>query len=634
VILRGPPRPPTRFPTVAHALRAAVGHPSGVTFVDLQEREAFLSWGEVHARAERAAAALAALGIRRGDRVAIVLRTEPAFLDAFLGSWLAGAVPVPLYPPVRLGRMDEYVRSTSRMLEVSGARLVLSRGAVKRLLGRAVELARPELGCRDAEDLLRVPAAPGDLARGRDEAAPPRPAPAREPSPRRSGARPGGPPGEPEEPRPAAPARAGLPRPDDLALVQFSSGSTVDPKPVALTHAAVAAQIDALVAAVTPGPQDALVSWLPLYHDMGLIGAPLGAMSYPGPLVLIAPEHFLARPGLWLRAIARHGGTLSAAPSFAWAYAADRVKDEELRGLSLASWRFALDGAEQVSGEAMRRFAARFERFGFDPAALVPVYGLAEAALAVTFGRRGKPLRGLRVDPVVLARDGLAVPGDREIASVGTPVPGVEVEVRGDGGDPLPQGRLGRIHVRGPSIMREYLGDPEATARALRGGWLDTADLGFVRDGELYVHGRARDVVVVRGANHAPEEFEAALDGIPGVRPGCAVAAGFAPEGAGGEALLLLVERRRRTPVPDEAIVAGVRSAVLERTGIAPHTIRVLEPGTLPRTSSGKLRRAEAARRFAAGELAPPARANALTLALHVARSQLAYARARRRGAH
>jgi acyl-CoA synthetase (AMP-forming)/AMP-acid ligase II len=586
VILRGPPRPRSSYPTLAHALRAAVGHPSGVTFVDLSERETFLSWGEVQGRAERAAAALRAMGVERGDRVAIVLRTEPGFLDAFLGAWLAGAVPVPLYPPVRLGRMDEYVRSTARMLRVCGARLVISRGGVKRLLGGAVELARPQLGCRDAGELSSGTARlAGDVA------------------------------------------------PDDLALVQFSSGSTVDPKPVALTHGALAAQIDALVAAVTPGPEDALVSWLPLYHDMGLIGAPLGAMSYPGPLVLVPPEHFLARPALWLRAIARHRGTLSAAPSFAYAYAADRVKDEDLEGLSLSSWRFALDGAEQVSGEAMRRFCARFARFGFDPASLVPVYGLAEAALAVTFRRRGTPLAGRRVDPVRLARDGVVVPGGREIVSVGTPVAGVEVEVRDERGRAVPAGRLGRIHVRSPSLMREYLGDARATAQALRDGWLDTADLGFVQDGELYVHGRAKDVVVVRGANHAPEEFEAALDGVPGVRPGCAIAAGFVPDDGGGEALLLLVERRKRATEPDLAIEAAVRTAVLERTGIAPHTVRVLEPGTLPRTSSGKLRRHEAARRFASGELAPPKSASALRLALDVARSQLAYARARWRGA-
>jgi fatty-acyl-CoA synthase len=585
-ILCGPPRAPSRFPTIAHALRAAASHPSGVTFVELSERETRLSWGEVLARAERAAAALAARGIRPGDRVAMVLRTEPAFLDAFLGAWLAGAVPVPLYPPVRLGRMDEYVRATARMLEVSGARLVVSRGGVMRLLGRAVELARPALGCLDAEALL---AFPGRMTR---------------------------------EVSPAA-----------LGLVQFSSGSTVDPKPVALTHAALAAQIDTLVACVTPGPQDVLVSWLPLYHDMGLIGAPLGAMSYPGPLVLVAPEHFLARPALWLRAIARHGGTLSAAPSFAYAYAADRVKDEELAGLSLASWRLALDGAEQVSGEVMRRFAARFAPFGFDPASLLPVYGLAEAALAVTFSPRGRPLEGRRVDPVRLARDGVVVPGPREVVSVGAPVPGVDVEVRGVDGVPVPEGRLGRIHVRGPSLMREYLGDPAGTAAALRDGWLDTGDLGFVQGGELHVHGRAKDVVVVRGANHAPEEFEAALAGVPGVRPGCAVAVGMSAPEDGGEALLLLVERRRGAREPDDAVEAEVRRTVLERTGVAPHTVRVLAPGTLPRTSSGKLRRHEAARRFVAGALSPPRRTNALTVAVDVARSQLAFARLRRRGA-
>jgi acyl-CoA synthetase (AMP-forming)/AMP-acid ligase II len=308
------------------------------------------------------------------------------------------------------------------------------------------------------------------------------------------------------------------------------------------------------------------------------------------------------------------------------------VKDEEMEGQSLSSWRLALDGAEQVSGEAMRRFAARFARFGFDPASLVPVYGLAEAALAVTFGRRGRPLEGRRVDPVRLARDGVVAPGRREVVSVGTPVPGVEVEVRDERGAPLPEGRLGRIHVRSPSLMREYLGDPAATAKALRDGWLDTADLGFVAEGELFVHGRAKDVVVVRGANHAPEEFESALAGLPGVRPGCAVAAGFSPDDADGEALLVLVERRRGAQEPDSAVEGAVRRAILEKTGVAPHMVCVLSPGTIPRTSSGKPRRQEAVRRYLAGTLAPPRRTSALRLALDVARSQVAYARVRRKG--
>ena len=585
MILRGPPAPPARHPTLVHALAAAAAHPSGVTFVDLSERETRISWEEVVARAARVAAALTGLGVAPGDRVALVLRTEPAFLDAFFGCWLAGAVPVPLYPPVRLGRMDEYAQATGRMIAVSGARLVVSHGGVRRLLATALARARPELGLADAGEL----AAAG-------------PAPARP-----------------------------LPSPDDLALVQFSSGSTVEPRPVALTHAALAAQSDALLAATSPGPEDVLVSWLPLYHDMGLVGALLGAMSYPGPLVLLAPEHFLARPALWLRALARHRGTISAAPSFAYAYAADRVRDAEVEGLSLARWRLALDGAEPVSPEAMRRFAARFAPLGLDPGALVPVYGLAEAALAVTFRRPGLPLEGRRVDPVRLARDGAVVPGDREVVPVGTPLPGVEVAVRDADGRPAGAGRLGRIFVRGPSLMREYLGDPAATARALADGWLDTGDLGFVADGELHVHGRAKDVVIVRGANHAPDEFEAALADVPGLRAGCAVAAGFVPEGGDGEALLLLVERARGAPRAEAALEDAARGAVLARTGIAPRVVRVLAPGTLPRTSSGKLRRGEALRRFLAGTLAPPRRAAALRVALEVARS-LASARARRPG--
>ncbi len=588
-MLTGPPAPPPRFPTLAHALRAAADHPSGVTFTGLREEEVRLPWAEVLARAEAAAARYRAWGVRPGDRVAIVLRTEPAFLDAFFGAWLAGAVPVPLYPPVRLGRMEEWVASTARMLAVSGAALVVSGGATRRLLGEAVARAAPRLGARGADELGRPPAGPDGAA--------------------------------------SAPL-PGLPASEDLGLVQFSSGSTVDPKPVALTHAALQAQCEALVACCAPTSADALVSWLPLYHDMGLIGALLTAMSYPGPLVLIAPEHFLARPALWPRALSRHRGTISVAPSFAWAYCADRVEEADLAGLDLSPWRLALNGAEPVSPEAMRRFAARFGPRGFRAGALTPVYGLSEAALAVTFSRPrpgGGPPASLRLDPVALARDGRVVPGAREVPSVGTPIPGVAVAVVDGAGAPLGEDRLGRIRVRGPSLLREYLGDATGTSRVLHRGWLDTGDLGFLHGGELYVHGRAKDVVMVRGANHAPEEFEAALAGLPGLRPGCAVALGWAPEGADGEALLILAERAREgREAADGALAARAAQAVLAATGLAPREVRLLAPGTLPRTSSGKLRRQEALRRFLAGALAPPARVGPLSLAAAVVRSEWA----------
>jgi fatty-acyl-CoA synthase len=440
VILAGPQLPPPRWPTLVHAFERAARDSSGVTFVGLDEREAFLGWSEVFDRAARAGAALAERGLEPGDRVAIVLRTEPAFLDAFLGAWWCGAVPVPLYPPVRLGRMEEYLAATARMISVSGARMVISSGGTRRLLGAAVERARPPLGCEDATR----------LSVGRER----------------------------------APIR--LPAPDALGLVQFSSGSTVDPKPVALTHGALQAMADALVHETSPDrSSDALVSWLPLYHDMGLIGCLLGAATYPGPLVLIAPEHFLARPALWPRAIARHRGSISAAPAFAYAYAADRVRPSDLQGFSLRSWRLALNGAEPISGEAMRRFAWRMEPHGFDAGALVPVYGLSEAALAVTFSRPGRPPMGRHVDPARLARDGEVAPGEREVVSVGRPVAGVELQLRDERGADLGEGRLGRVWVRGPAVMRGYLGDEAATDRVLQDGWLDTGDLGFVLEGRL-----------------------------------------------------------------------------------------------------------------------------------------------------
>jgi len=583
--VRGPPAPPPLHATVGQALQAAAGHGSGVTFLDLRERETALSWAEVARRAGEAAGALARAGVAPGDRVAIVLRTEPAFLDALLGASLRGAVPVPLYPPVRLGRLPEWTQATARMIEVSGASLVVSGGSSARLLGEAVARARPRLGWLAAEKLTG-----------------------------------GGP-----------PAAAHAAHPEELALVQFSSGSTVDPKPVALTHRALTAQIAALVALVRPTPADVLVSWLPLYHDMGLIGCLLGALSYPGPLVLLPPEHFLARPALWLRAIARHRGTISAAPSFGYSYAAERAPAAELAGLDLSSWRIALDGAEPISALALRRFAERLQPYGLDPRALLPVYGLSEAALAVTFCPPRWPPRTIRADARLLAAEGRLAPGDREIASVGVPVPGVEVEVRGERGEPLPPGRLGRIQVRSPSLMREYLGQRAATAAALRDGWLETGDLGFEEGGELFVHGRAKDLVVVRGANHAPEEFEGCLEGLGGLRPGCAVAIGQ-PGPSGEEGLWILAERAGDAGAEAEAgLRQAVRRAVTERSGISPAEVRILAPGTLPRTSSGKMRRGEARRRLEAGALLPPERPGALWLLARAARSAVSLARRRSR---
>ena len=538
--MKGPPLPKVRHGTLGEALVNAAKSPYELVFVDLRERERRVTWAEIFDHAAKAATALARAGVRPGDRVALVLRTSPEFVSLFFGVLLARAVPVPLYPPVRLGRLEEYHEQLARMLLRSGVNLVVTDRMLRGFLGPAIARARPSLGCVLASEL-------------------------------------------------SADARTLLPSsPDELALIQYSSGSTVDPKPVALTHRNVTTQLAALESLLLYDSPPVGVSWLPLYHDMGLIGCLLLAAYRPGTLVLIAPEHFISRPALWLRAISRHRAGISPAPNFAYALCAGRVRDAELDGVDLSCWRHALDGAEPIAPAATRRFCNRFARFGFDPRVLQPVYGLSEASLAVTFSPSGRNLKTIRR-------------GQREVISVGTPIPGVELEVR-----------EGRIFIRGPSVMQSYFGEPPR-----KGEWLDTGDLGFIAGGELYVTGRAKDVVIVRGANHSAQEFEESLDGIAGVRPGCAMALGFVTHE--GEQLLVLAER---TPGPsDRDVLRAISNRILERTGIRPHTIRLLAPGTLPRTSSGKLRRAEALRRFQHGELTPPRKPSPLALAREWLRS-------------
>lgn len=585
--MKGPPPPVPEHRTVNEALAHAATTRSGITFVDLREQESFLSFREIHERARGTAAALRARGVSSGDRVALVVPTSPAFMDAYFGALLAGAVPVPLYPPFRLGRLPEYHAATARMIGAVEASIVLADGRTRALLGQAIEWSHPPLGCHTLEDLD---------SKNYEE------------------------------------VQVEV-EPDALGLIQFSSGSTTDPKPVALSHQNLMTQLAVLKALLPPVERfpHLGVSWLPLYHDMGLISCLLLAVYYPGPLVLVQPDHFLTRPALWLRAIARHHATLSVAPTFGYEICTKRVRDDDLSGVDLSSWRLAVCGAESVALDALESFAGRFAAFGFDRRALRPVYGLAEATLAVTFTPPDRDIRAVHVDPARLAATGHAVDGPRAIVSVGSPVPGNEVEVRGVDGRPVPERTVGRIFTRGPSIMAGYFGQPEATARTIVDGWLDTGDLGFVEDGELYVDGREKDLIIIRGSNHVAQEFEECLEDLDGVRKGCAVALGFVPEEGRGEQLLVLAERPRTVGSNrnDARVGEVIGRVILNRTGIKPHTVRLLAPGTLPRTSSGKLRRAEALRQFLAGELMPPRKVGRVRLLLEVVRSSLAFVRVR-----
>jgi acyl-CoA synthetase (AMP-forming)/AMP-acid ligase II len=275
----------------------------------------------------------------------------------------------------------------------------------------------------------------------------------------------------------------------------------------------------------------------------------------------------------------------------------------------------------------MERFTERFARWGFRPEALTPVYGLAEAGLGVSFSNPNSPPKVVEFDREALTKDGIAVRGvGRKSPSVGKPMPGLTVEIRNADDEVLPPGRVGRIVAKGPSITRGYFGDPELTAGIIRDGWLDTGDLGFIFEEEIYIAGRAKDLIIIRGRNYAPQEFEELLLDLDGVRTGCAIAVGAFVDGV-GEQLIILAEKDSRTARPEEEIAEEIESRILKALSLNVHDVVLLPSGTLPRTSSGKMRRSDALQQYLQGTLAPPDAVNAVTLLQGLGKSQLAWAR-------
>jgi len=551
--------------------KAAADSPvdAGYRYLDRREQETFRTFPELATRAARIAAGMARLGVSAGDTVAIVLPTTPQFTDVFFACSCIGAIPVPLYPPVRLGRLDEYFDRTARMLRAVGAKMMVTDARAGKLMGSVVARYRPEAGIHRAEDLL-----------AKD------------------------------------PLSVNPPRPDDIAMVQFSSGTTGHPKPVALTHRQVLSNASVILD-IAPDDDDfqpSGVSWLPLYHDMGLIGCVMPAMLYGAQLTLIPPEAFLANPALWLRAIGRYRAVISPAPNFAYALATERIDDAELDGVDLSCWRYALNGAEPVTPSTMRAFTERFQRWGLRSESLTPVYGLSEAALAVTFADADRPFRTAVLDREELGqgRAKLSEAGV-ELTSVGRPLRGFDVQVRCPEQGILDECMVGDVWVSGPSVMERYL---DGSPAPKDGDWLDTGDCGFLLDGELYITGRRKDVIVVRGRNHSPQSFEAALDGLHGVRTGCSAAVSSIAEGV--EQVYVFVETRGEI---SPELAEQCRAAVKAQTGVDPDLVVPLAGGTLPRTSSGKIRRSESLLRWENGTLTPPNAVTPLHLAGALARS-------------
>lgn len=540
-----------------------------------------ISNGELMARAVGVARRLMARGIAPGDRVALMLPTGRGFFAAFAGTMVAGAVPVPIYPPFRADRLEEYAARQAGILRSAGAKLLITFGRVAPL----ARLMKPRVESLAAVvDIAELDADPGD----------------------------------PAAPEPEALAELPRLRGGDLAFLQYTSGSTGEPKGVMLTHANLLANIRAIAAAVGVRGDDVAVSWLPLYHDMGLIGTWMTPLVAGVPVVILSPLAFLARPERWLRAIARHRGTLSAAPNFAYELCARRIAEEDLAGLDLSCWRAALNGAEPVNTETLERFARRFARYGLRREALLPVYGLAEATLALTIPPLG---RGPLVDLILrepFEREGRAVPapaapraaagdGRQQVmafVSSGRVLPGHEIELRDEAGRAVGERQLGRLWFRGPSATQGYFRNAEAT-RELRtpDGWVDSGDNAYRVGDEYFITGRAKDLIIKAGRNIVPQEVEELAGEVEGIRRGCVVAFGVPDPTSGTERLIVVAETRVEGRNGRAALAARASEHIARQLGLPPDRVELVPPGAIPKTSSGKLRRAETKRRWLEGAL-------------------------------
>lgn len=552
--------------TLSESLKRAAQATAGrfsLKFTDRHEKDTSYSWQDIWDAAAQRAIHYVKNGIKPGDRIILILGTQVEFLAAFFACQICGAIVVPVYPPVRLGRLDEYYERTAKLMQKVTARLVVTTRRIDRLLGEVFKRYQPELGTMYVDDPVL----------------------------------------EDENFR-----QTYVGAPDDIAVIQFSSGTTADPKPVTLTHRQILANIFSIQDYIQPRADDHAVSWLPLYHDMGLIGGLLTVIESHATLTLIQPEDFIARPALWLRTLSRHHGTVSIGPNFAYELCVARIRDEDLCGVDLTKCRLMLSGAEPVSSGTLTRFAQRFASYGFQLKALKPVYGLAEAALGVAFADRDRVFNAFEFDQETLLTKRLAVEGKGALlVSVGRPLRDMSVAVRSSDGLDFGEGQVGRIHISGPSLSSAYFNQDQVP---LVDGWLDSGDEGFLWKGELFITGRAKDMIIVCGKNYAPQDIERALDLVPGVRRGCAAALGV--EFDSGEALVLFVE----TYTPSLELKSLCQRAVLANCGLDAKEIVLLAPGTLPRTSSGKIQRSETLNSWRLGKLKAPRPVNAVTMTL------------------
>lgn len=520
--------------------------------IRLYEEEETITYRGLNEGARAVAAGLQNRGLRKGEPVAIMLPTGRDYFFSYLGILLAGGVPVPIYPPARMAQIEDHLVRHREILKNCRASTMITMPEAKRFGVILKSLA----------DNLRRLATVEELSSRKDA------------------------------------YRTPLIGSGDVAFIQYTSGSTGTPKGVVLTHANLLANIRAMGRAVEASSEDVFVSWLPLYHDMGLIGAWLGSFYFSAPLVVMSPLAFIARPQKWLEAIHKFRGTLSAGPNFAYELCLKRLNDEDLAGIDLSSWRAAFNGAEPVSPDTLENFITRFEKYGFRREAMMPVYGLAESTVGLAFSPLGRGPLVDRIQRIPFVTKGMAVPaGDddpnalRQVAC-GRPLPGHEIRIVDDAGIELPERREGRLQFRGPSATSGYFRNSEETKRLFQDGWLNSGDTAYFAGGDVFITGRTKDIIIRAGRNIYPQEFEEAINKIPGVRKGNVVVFGSTDPRSGTERLVVVAETRENDPEKLDSLRTGINALAVDLIGTPVDEIVLAPPRVLLKTSSGKIRRA------------------------------------------
>ena len=557
------------FRTVPEMLDYAATGETGVTFYSVRgEIFSAFAWREIRERAQVTARRLIGAGFAPGERILVTADTWPGFFDSFFGAQYAGLLPVPVSVPVGIGGKDAYVDQLRRQLAASGA---VAAVGIEDLAGFLADATAEFPAVRLHGGMSVVEALPEKQV----------------------------------DLRPLGPA--------DLCYIQFSSGSTRHPHGVQITQAALMANLAGITgpAGLEVVPGDRAVSWLPLYHDMGLIGFLMAPLSSQLSLDYLTPRDFARRPTQWLNLISRNRGTIAYSPSFGYDLATRRAASQVPADLDLSCWRHAGIGGDMIRPDVLDRFAATFETVGFDRKAFIPSYGMAEVCLAITFSPHGAGVRTDTIDRAALADSQRAQPAvdvqderrARRFVLCGKVLPGHRLEVRDEAGKVLGDREVGRIFVSGPSIMPGYFGEPEASREVLSEGWLDTGDLGYTLDGEVVVTGRAKDLIIVNGRNIWPQDIEWAIETRRVVKNGDSVA--FSVDGAEGERVVVAVLARVSGEEGRKTLASDVAQAVREAIAVDCDVVLVPPAMGLPTTSSGKLSRARAKANHLAGLYAP-----------------------------